>query len=1529
MKSKQPAADKAKILIVDDELIVASDIKSAVEKLGYDVIGIAGDADQALELIKDITPDIILMDIMLKDSIDGIALSEIIVEKIDVPIVFVTAYSDKETVERAKKVEPYSYLTKPFNNRDLFNAIEISLYKHNTEKKLKEKEERYSTILEVALDGFWIVDAATRKLLEVNQAYVKMSGYSKEELLSMSISDLEVIESPEETKKHIELVREKGDDRFESVHRRKDGTHINVEVSVQYISLEEGIIICFLRDITEKKRVDRENKLLAEMLNDAPGAITIHNMKGEFLYANQKTFQIHGYSEKEFMSIKLHQLDVPESAELIEERIRKILEEGEAQFEVRHYCKDGTSIPLDITARIVDWKGERAILSVATDLRERKRAEHELRQKEEGLKMVLENLSDAVFAHDLNGKILMVNQASSKQTGYSREELINMYVYDIDPDVVDRDDRAKFWSQLMPGDIKTIEVVHKRKDGSLYSAEVRINLMIHDLEPIILATTRDITERKLNEDRLAYREQFEKILLEVSGKFVNISMDEYDKVFSEALEKIGNFCKVDRSYIFLFDWESMTTSNTHEWCNNGILPVIDELQNVPVDTLPVWTEKIRNLEDVCIPSVQELSEEWCAEREFLTTQGIQSLIAIPLFHSDNVIGFVGFDSVNRLRDWAEEEIKLLRILSNIFSAAFENRRGERELRSSEQKLSSIFRVSPSGIGVVLNRIFVEVNPGVCEISGYTKEELIGKSARMLYPTQEEYEFVGNEKYRQINIKGQGEVETVWKKKDGTIINVWLASAPIDRNDLDKGVIFTVLDITEQKQVLMKLKKSEEKFRQIFETANEGICSLNESYNITLLNQKMAEMLGYNFDELLGRSLLDFIHPEEIEDHLSKLEERKRGEKGLYERGFCRKDGSIIWTIVSATPLMNEKGEFFGSFGMFTDITKIKETERALIESEVRFRSLIEFAPVSILLLQDGKYVYGNPTSARLLGYNKPEDLIGVDALTTIAPEFRDTVIERIKNIQQGFENESFEIQVVRHSGERIWTSSTSVPIVINGKNTAIIVGLDISERKHAEAALIKSQSELKAIYDSTPVMMCVVNTARRILYANPAFIKYMGISDIAFVDGSACGVFGCINALDDPRGCGYGRNCSKCILRCSMQETFDTGTSCRDIEYQTTLIKNNDAKTVTLLGSTSLISNGDEKKLLLSLLDITERIEAQNQLRKSEERLALATKGTGIGIWDYNVKEDRLEWDDLMFELFDVRKEEFGGKFEDWEKSLLHEKLPEAVSNFQTALKEGEEFIIEFPIQRSDGSITYLAGSGFITRDEQGEPVRVVGINYDITERKKVEEQIKNSLREKEILLKEIHHRVKNNFQVLISLMNLESDRIKDKNVLQILGDSQNRIRSMALVHERLYKSDNFLRIDFSAFIQDLLNILEGSYLSIADNINIETNIGDVHLTLDSAVPCGLIFNELVSNIFKHAFPGNRKGKILIEMNSEEEEVFLRVKDDGVGLPAGFDISSPETLGYQLIISLTDQIDGNLQVKNKGGTEVIISFKKN
>ena len=253
----------------------------------------------------------------------------------------------------------------------------------------------------------------------------------------------------------------------------------------------------------------------------------------------------------------------------------------------------------------------------------------------------------------------------------------------------------------------------------------------------------------------------------------------------------------------------------------------------------------------------------------------------------------------------------------------------------------------------------------------------------------------------------------------------------------------------------------------------------------------------------------------------------------------------------------------------------------------------------------------------------------------------------------------------------------------------------------------------------------------------------------------------------------------------------------------------------------------------------------------------------------------------------------------------------------------------ELRMVKPDGAFIWVHLTATAAQAEYGTPVCRVVLS-DITKRKKTEEQIKASIEEKEVLLRELYHRTKNNMQVILSMINLQTQNIEDEDILQMFKETKDRISTMSLVHEKLYQTKNLSRIDLKDYFTDLINLLRISYQNMSEGIRIKTDMSSTRVTIDSAIPCGLILNELISNVFKHAFPENRRGEVQINLKTfEDKSIEFVVGDNGIGLPDLLDIRNVDTMGLKSIVALAEhQLSGSAKVVVDNGTKFYVTFKE-
>jgi len=344
------------------------------------------------------------------------------------------------------------------------------------------------------------------------------------------------------------------------------------------------------------------------------------------------------------------------------------------------------------------------------------------------------------------------------------------------------------------------------------------------------------------------------------------------------------------------------------------------------------------------------------------------------------------------------------------------------------------------------------------------------------------------------------------------------------------------------------------------------------------------------------------------------------------------------------------------------------------------------------------------------------------------------------------------------------------------------------------------------------------------------------------------------------------------------------------------------------------------------VLDISEQRKAQEALHRKNMMYSALFEFSNDAVFLMNLDGERIMVNHKAADLLGYSVEELNGK-------SFREII--APSEFEDARRRMKDLLAGKPIppyerllRRKDGAEFPLEITPVLIRTPEGDPLFIQSVVRDISEKKRAEETLRESLREKEVMLREIHHRVKNNMQIISSLLRLQSRLVKDRRTVEMFKESQNRIRSMALIHEKLYQTEDFSRINFAQYIRSLTVHLFHTYRVNPNVVKMISEVEDVYLDINKAIPCGLILNELVSNALKHAFPGKKKGEIYVKLSlAEDEAILLVVADDGVGLPLEVDFKEPETLGLQLVKDLVDQLEGTVRLDRDGGTAFTVTFR--
>jgi len=760
----------------------------------------------------------------------------------------------------------------------------------------------------------------------------------------------------------------------------------------------------------------------------------------------------------------------------------------------------------------------------------------------------------------------------------------------------------------------------------------------------------------------------------------------------------------------------------------------------------------------------------------------------------------------------------------------------------------------------------------------------------------------------VKYDGWHTLKNQYYHKNGNIIDVELSMRAVKNNNNEvKYLEGFSKDITEKKKMEADLKETESLYNIISENTEDVIWILDiNSQKFTYMSPSVYHLRGFTPEEVLNQGVKDVMTPEDyqfitenlprrIELFLSGMEEWKvtRSEVDQYH-----KDGSIVPTEVMTTLLINDEGEVNEILGVSRNITERKKIERNLIESEERNRLLIESAGMGIgYYNKEGTVLMMNKIGASQLN-GKPEDFVGKTVYDITKPKLAEKLMERISLAANSTDSQVYEDHFNISGNEKWYIFTFTRNKNSDGEVTGVqVVSNDITVLK-------KAQRERDRFFNLSSNMLCITNFDGFFKQLNPAWEKLLGWSKQELLSQP---IYRFIHPQD--------------ISKTPIFKEFLDGAD-SNIKFENRFrTKEGNYKWL----SWSAIILQSEGIVFADVMDVTRQKFSEEALIESEKKYRTLFESDP----DYTLLFNRdgiiVDVNNATTMVTGIPKSQMIGKNLNATEIHFKDDTDILVQKFSQIIKDKEIQTFETEIIDKHGKNRWVNIKVTVVEIED-DVLYVMVIASDITEIKQFEIELKNSIREKEVLLKEIHHRVKNNMQIISSLMNIQTRYLDDEESINVLKESQNRVRSMSMIHEKLYGSKKFDKVYFSEYIENLVWDLFYSYSIEKGKIEPVLEIEDVKLNIETSVPLGLIITELVSNCLKYAFPDSLKGTLLVSLKNLGEKYELIIKDDGIGFPETIDYKNTDSLGLQLVNSLTDQLDGEIELKTGNGTEFSIKF---
>ncbi len=1147
------------------------------------------------------------------------------------------------------------------------------------EKLIQEYQRELELTVDATTDGIWKWNFITNEL-SFSPKYYTMLGYEPDEFPS-DFENWKALIHPDDLDRALSAASEYLEtkpDTYENEFRlrTKSGEYRWIRASARVVErTPEGEAVRMIgnhQDITDHIKSEERNRSLAEMVDFAPNSITIHDSEGNFVYANRRTFELHGYTPEAFFNLKLQQLDVPESAEKIEARIREAQEIGEATFEVGHYRRDGSIVPLEVSIKPIEWQGKQGVLSIARDITERKQAEDELRKSEarhrdlarkyelllQQSRSVIQTTMDGFWLMDAEGGCLEVNQAFADMLGYSKIELLSMNVSDIDIDE-DPEDMARHAEEIKKAGSSRFEARHRRKDGRIIDVEISTTYLPDQQKFTVFA--RDITERKRKDLELKETNERLQAFLDNAADAIYIS------------DKKGTIIQV----------------NAQASRDSGYSR--DELLSMNITDIDAETVSKDALDAIFreLFETRRMSHDSNHKRKDGTTYPVEITISVLDTHEgERVIG-IARDMTERRR--FEQKLKVA--YQRISLAKESAKLGIWDLDLIEnhlewdERMFELYGLLPSGFGGAYEAWLQGVHPDDVERASREVEDAIR--------TGENFE---------------SEFRVVWPDETVKYIKAYAAVVKEEKGQSVRmiGVNF---DITDQKLSQKAIVESEKKYRLLADNISDVIWIRDLDLNLTYISPSIKKQSGFSVEEKLNQPLQESMTPESVALSLDRLQQYLESERAgeldpstaiTIELDIYRSDGTTYPVESTVSFLRDDQGEAIGIIGVNREITDRKEAENALQESEERFRSLHNASFGGIAIHDKGRILECNQGMSEMTGYSLDE-LIGMDGLLLIAESKRELVMEKIMT---GYEK-PYEAIGLRKNGEEYPLRLEARNIPYRGKQVRTVEFRDITDSRQAEEALRASEERLAYALTATADGLWDWNIVTGEVYFSPRYFTMLG-----YEPGELPSTFDTWQSLLNPDDADNAQSVVQQHIE-SQRESFG-------VEFR---LKTKNGEWKWILGRGKVVERDKEDKPIRMVgthTDISELKLAEQSLKSNLEEQSAILESSMVGIM---VLHNRIitKVNSRMAEMLGYSVEEMEGKGPE-QLHLSKKHFEEFGEKYYWRLGETNIVQVEYPLRHKDGHTVWCQFNGRAIAPPDLS-LGAVWIIDDITERKAAEEE--------------------------------------------------------------------------------------------------------------------------------------------------------------------------------------------------------------
>lgn len=865
-------------------------------------------------------------------------------------------------------------------------------------------------------------------------------------------------------------------------------------------------------------------------------------------------------------------------------------------------------------------------------------------------------------------------------------------------------------SQDIPAFILTNKETNTKECLNLLSRGLTGFFKLPVVETEIISMIGMALQNKRLKSELLYQSQLYDLIRKLGSKFININPADIDHIINESMARIGEFTGIDRLYLFDYNLEKGTSSNTFEWCAKGISPEMVNLQNLPVNSIPEWYRKHMKGEIILIPSARKLKKN-DPIRLILEPQGVLSVLSIPLFHENECYGFVGFDSCKEEREWEIDEISILQLFADLLTNLQVKKKFESKLFQVESLYQFIAKNINDAVALIdINGNYTFVSPSHKNLTG-RGEEIIGENAfQFIHPEDSRHVLAAVLKAKESGQEYLVEYRYLHAEQG----YIWVESLGKKHLDGEGKVMgmFATRNIHEKKISQNALYETRSFLQNILDTIPVRVFWKDKNLKYLGCNLPFARDTGASSpQEVIGKDDYEMSWKKEAE--LYRNDDRAVIESGQekigYEEPQTTPSGSKLWLRTSKVPLRNLSGEIIGVLGSYQDITSGKLLENELRESELRYRTLIETSQDGISLMDiEGNILYANEQKAKMAGFANAEELIGRNGIEMLHPDDRATGLKILQDLANLESVSNLELRVNKKDGS-FFHASFNVSLVKdeNGLPLYIIDFMqDITSRIEAQNALRAERDFAEQVMNTMGQGLTVTNEKGLFEYVNAAYAKIIGVKPEKIIGKS-------------PRD--FTAPTDHFILENVQIERLKG----RKSSYEIRLIHADGHEVPVWITGVPVMKEGKFTGTIAVISDISERIKTEEALRESEFRFQLLAEVAPVGIF----RTDATGYTNYVNPRWcEISKLSFEDSLGSGWLDAVHsddKKILEKGWNEATLKKESSS--TEYRFLHPDGSIVWVIGRAVPQKNKKGEIIGYIGTITDISERKKIEEALRES----------------------------------------------------------------------------------------------------------------------------------------------------------------------------------------------------------